>query len=35
MTVYNALFLALAERHSAPFFTVDDKLRRTADQLNL
>lgn len=35
LTVYDALFLALAERHNAPLFTADDKLRCAADQLNL
>jgi len=35
LTVYDALFLALAKRHSAPLFTADGKLRHAADQLNL
>ena len=35
LTVYDALFLALAKRHSAPLLTADGKLRHAADQLNL
>ena len=35
LTVYDALFLALAKRHSAPLFTADNKLRHAADQFNL
>ena len=35
LSVYDALFLALAERHNAPLFTADEKLRCAAGQLNL
>ena len=35
LTVYDALFLALAIRHNASLITADDVLRRAADQLDL
>ncbi|MFC1526665.1 type II toxin-antitoxin system VapC family toxin [Candidatus Latescibacterota bacterium] len=35
LTVYDALFLALAQRHSAPLLTADGRLRRAAAELNL
>jgi predicted nucleic acid-binding protein len=35
LTVYDALFLALAKRHSAPLLTADDRLRDAASQLAL
>jgi predicted nucleic acid-binding protein len=35
LTVYDALFLALAIRYNASLITADDVLRRAADQLDL
>lgn len=35
LTVYDALFLVLAERHGAMLMTADTKLRRVADRMNL
>lgn len=35
LTVYDALFLALAQRHNAALFTADEKLGRAAKKLNL
>ena len=35
VTVYDALFLALAERHSAYLISADDELQRAAEKMNL
>ncbi len=35
LTVYDALFLSLAKRHSALLITADEKLRRVAEELDL
>lgn len=35
LTVYDALFLALAQRHNAVLFTADEKLGYAAQKLNL
>ncbi|MBK8575766.1 MAG: type II toxin-antitoxin system VapC family toxin [Elusimicrobia bacterium] len=35
LTIYDSLFLALAEIHRAPLFTADDKLGRAAHQMGL